>query len=42
MFYFVFKILIGGSMVGIFKGKVGLGVKIIILTDVTRLVSIDW
>ena len=25
MFYFVSKILIGGSMVRIFKGKVGLG-----------------
>jgi len=41
MFYFVHKILIGGSMVRIFKGRVGLGVKIIILTDGTRLVSID-
>jgi len=41
MFYFVPKILIGESMVRIFKGRVSLGVKIIILTDGTRLVSID-
>jgi len=41
MFYFVPKNLTGESMVRIFKGKVGLVIKIIILTDGTRLVSID-
>jgi len=41
MFYFVPKNLIGGSMVRIFKGRVGLGVRIIILTDGIKLVSID-